>query len=139
MSFSERLVETVPIASASSRTVTKRSIDAFMSIFDQAAAAGNGSSESSPMFQNTSRFENVPEGKFPSLQVSSKRNATKRRKREKTIPPHAMTTSTAIKFKAFHFSPFNVNPSEKSAEEECSVSATEQPDTASPTEPDDLE
>jgi hypothetical protein len=43
--------------------------------------------------------------KFPSLDVDRKRNATKRRKRDKAIPPHELATSASLKFKAFHFAP----------------------------------
>jgi hypothetical protein len=121
--------------SASGRIPAKRSLAIYMGIFDQAAAAEMASSESSSTMMQEDSFKNTPAGKFPSLSVSSKRNATKRRKRDKAVPPHAMVTSTALKFKAFYFSPFNTTKSEKPAEEEESdTPIASRSDTMSPAE-----
>jgi hypothetical protein len=49
--------------------------------------------------------DNIVLQRFPSLQANNKRNSKKRRKRDKSIPMHKMTTSVVLKFKSLHFSP----------------------------------
>jgi hypothetical protein len=58
-----------------------------------------------PEYLEFSAMEKCAVGKFPSLKINGKRNLTKRRKRDKAIPMHGMTTATMMMFKAYHFTP----------------------------------
>jgi hypothetical protein len=77
-------------------------------------------------------FGDIVFKRFPSLETNNKRNSKKRRKRDKTIPMHEMTTSVVLKFKSLHFAPLK-NPGnakqtiEDSDGEENSTSSQQPP------------
>jgi hypothetical protein len=70
-----------------------------------------------------SAMEKRAVGKFPSLQISGKRNLTKRRKRDKEIPMHSLTTSAMLKFKPYHFTPLQERKTEE-VPDDCSTSSS---------------
>jgi hypothetical protein len=88
---------------SSSEPTRKRSGNLQLGAEDVTIHDEQASDETAPFMEPF--FEHIPARKFPSLEIDSKRNATKRRKRDKTVPLHAMTTSTILKFQAFHFTP----------------------------------
>lgn len=78
---------------------------------------------SAPEYLEYSEMEKFAVGKFPSLKINGKRNLTKRRKRDKAMPMHGMTTATMLKFKAYHFTPLQEWKSEE-ANDESSTSTS---------------